>query len=296
MDDQKTGTTFLWQDLKAIAKTVGGRMRALLICVAILTSMAAQTPHVQITNTTRPSSSTFKVGDEYRILITASSNQAVSVRTMRNGRTDWGPIIGWTDARGVWSTSGKYERGDFGDWAESWTVGATLADPVLRFSVDAPCHEGDPYGVSYMGSVRAVYCPTDEGNETFITPTDQDALRTPDGRTIPGHLRTEPAEAYQMRILQSGIDGEVMAGAYRQFGDDAAIQITKMIGTNALTETEISHVLAITRAAFARPNYLRDNVKDPAAMLQLLNNLSSRTDQQNLKQQITETISYVLDR
>ena len=101
-------------------------LRILLIWAVAAIPLVAQSLAVQLTNASRPGSTDFKVGDRFEIVIIGTANQPVSVRTTRNGRTDWGPVIGWTDMSGRWSTTGQYEKGDFGDWGEAWTVGGRL--------------------------------------------------------------------------------------------------------------------------------------------------------------------------
>src|SRR5207253_3916082 len=117
-------------------------MRSLLILAMGLPTFA-QIPVVQLTNATRPASKDFQVGDRFEIVITGAAKQPVSVRTTRMGRMDWGPVIGWTDMSGRWSTTSQFERGDFGDWSEVWTVGGKVANPTLLFWVGAPCLKGD---------------------------------------------------------------------------------------------------------------------------------------------------------
>ncbi|HMC59041.1 MAG TPA: hypothetical protein VKJ01_07610, partial [Candidatus Solibacter sp.] len=114
-------------------------MRALLILAVAGIPVAAQNPVVRLTNTTRPGSADFQIGDRFEIAIAATANQPVSVRTTMNGRTDWGPVIGWTGMDGRWSTTQQFEKGDFGDWMEVWTVGGKLAKAPVHFSVGAPC-------------------------------------------------------------------------------------------------------------------------------------------------------------
>jgi len=108
-------------------------MRVLLILVVAGIPAAAQEPEVRLTNATRPASTDFQIGDRFEIVITGTAGQPVSVRTTMNGRTDWGPVIGRTDSSGRWSTAGQFDRGDFGDWSEVWTVGGKLASPSFIF-------------------------------------------------------------------------------------------------------------------------------------------------------------------
>ena len=117
-------------------------MRISLLLVLAVIPAAAQNSLVQLRNTGHPINRDFQVGDRFEISITGAANQPISVRTSRQGRTDWSPIIGSTDATGRWSTTGHFEKSDFGGWSEIWTVGRKLASPVIQFSVTAPCLPG----------------------------------------------------------------------------------------------------------------------------------------------------------
>src|ERR1700723_1376032 len=104
-------------------------MRILFILIVFVTSLAAQNSAVKITNLSRPGSTDFQVGDRFEIVVTGAPDLPVSVRTMRQGRTDWGPVVAYTDANGRWSTQGQFEKQDFGGWREIWTVGGKVANP-----------------------------------------------------------------------------------------------------------------------------------------------------------------------
>jgi hypothetical protein len=114
-------------------------MRILIILVLASIPAVVQSTVVQFNNVTRPASKDFQIGDRFEIIIVAGANQPVSVRTTMQGRTDWGPVIGWTDHHGRWSTAGQFEKDDFGYWSEFWTVGGKLAAPGIQFFVNAPC-------------------------------------------------------------------------------------------------------------------------------------------------------------
>jgi hypothetical protein len=114
-------------------------MRVLLILTLAVIPAASQSPLVRLVNATRPAGRDFQIGDRFEILITGAANQPVSVRTTVKGRMDWGPVIGRTDMSGRWSTTGQFEKSDFGDWSEVWTIGGKLANPAIHFSVGAPC-------------------------------------------------------------------------------------------------------------------------------------------------------------
>jgi hypothetical protein len=115
-----------------------GIMRALLILAIAVAPAVAQQRAVLLTNSTRPAGTDFQIGELFEIVVTAAADQPVSVRTTMKCRTDWGSVVGWADLSGRWSTTGQFEKGDFGDWNEVWTVGGKLASPALHFSVGAP--------------------------------------------------------------------------------------------------------------------------------------------------------------
>jgi len=220
----------------------------MILIVAVIPA-AAQRPMVRVTNATRPATTDFQIGDRFEIVITGAADQPVSVRTTRDGRTDWGPVIGRTDTSGRWSATGKFEKSDFGNWSEAWTVGDKLANPVLDFSVSAPCLKEGLHMVEVLGLVRAETCETAEGRQTFTTPSDTEPFRTPDGRLIPGRVRSNmTAEQYRMEIVQSQVTSGAKGVRPRQPGDEAAACITKMIGGNALGENQMRNVLSIIHA------------------------------------------------
>ncbi len=129
-------------------------MRSLPVLVVAALVAAAQGPLVRLTNATRPTSNDFQIGDHFEIVITGRANQPVSVRTTMNGRTDWGPVIGRTDLIGRWSTTGQFEKSDLGHWTEVWTIGGKLANPVVHFSVSAPCLKGGQGLRRVLGPLR----------------------------------------------------------------------------------------------------------------------------------------------
>lgn len=273
-------------------------MRILLLLGVAGLAASAQGPVVRIANATRPSGTDFRIGDRFEIVVTGTAGQPVSVRTTMNGRTDWGPVIGSTDRNGRWSTDGQFEKGDFGDWSEVWTVGGKVANPVVHFSVDAPCLESGHGMMSVMSLHRAVTCDTAEGTRTFATASDTEPFRTPDGRSIPGLVRSSrTAEQFQMEVmgtLITGRAGEAITIRKGQVGDRAGALIAKIVGANALTEDEVRTVLSIIRAAFeAADRFPPAAAKDPSATLLLLRNLANATEQESLKQEIAKTIAFV---
>ena len=157
-------------------------MRALFVVVMAVISAAAQTALVRLVNANHPASNTFQVGDRFEILITGAPRQQVSVRTTMNGNTDWGPVVATTAATGRWSTAGQFEKSDFGDWNEIWTIGSKLASPAVHFSVNAPCLPGKEGGMFFSGQIVSLTCETAGGRQTFRSRPHQMffELRAPD--------------------------------------------------------------------------------------------------------------------
>jgi hypothetical protein len=266
---------------------------------------AAQSPLVHLLNASRPNSGDFQIGDRFQILITGAPHQPVSVRTTMHGRTDWSPIVGSTDGTGRWPVGGQFEKRDFGDWSQVWTVGGRLAIPTIKFSVNAPCLPGAQGFASVSGPNLAMTCETAEGRQTFVTPSLSDPFRTPDGRLVPGQVTEKTPKQYQMEILQYLITSPekemrepriALQSSRGGLGDETADLISTLIGVNALNEDETRNSLAIIHAAFEKPETIQPLARNPSRTLLLLRHLADFTDQDSLKRQIAETIVYVQAR
>jgi hypothetical protein len=278
-------------------------MRVALVLVVSTVSALAQTPLVRRLNTSRPASRNFQIGDEFEILITGAPKQPISVRTIMNGTTDWSPVIASTDDTGRWSTTGRFEKNDFGDASEIWTVGGKLASPRIDFEVEAPCLPGSPSSVIALGLPMFLSCETAEGHQTFASPSD--SFRTPDGRIVPtrkpGNMTSDE---YHMDILQYLITSQSKDARTRVSlqssrggrGDEVAGLIARLIGVNALSDDETRNVLAVIHATFEMPETIAPSARVPSKTLELLHHLSDMTDQDSLKQQIADTIAYVQER
>ena len=68
-------------------------MRVLLFLTLGVMLVAAQNPTVRVLNLSRPLSSELQIGDRFVIEVTAGPSLPISVRTIRHGRADWGPVI-----------------------------------------------------------------------------------------------------------------------------------------------------------------------------------------------------------
>ena len=249
-------------------------MRLLVVFFVGALAAAAQTPTAKIVNTSRSGSSDFKVGDRFEIVVTGRANQPVSVRTTRNyASTDWGPVVGWTDTSGRWSTTGEFAKADFGAWEKALTVGDQLASPVVSFSVAAPFIPGGAGMIFTSGPNVVMSCETATGMQTYATPSlDIFGLQTPE-QTI-GDL-----------IEQSG------GGGSGQHGDDAAIVIAKVVGANVLSDREIRNVLSIIGHAFQNRGVVPPTVNP--ATIQLLQSLMTEAQTDSVKQEISKTVVFV---
>ncbi len=269
-------------------------MRILLSLVVASFVAAAQGPLVRLTNVTRPTSTDFQIGDRFEIVVTGAANQPVSVRTTMNGRMDWGPVIGQTDMTGRWSATGQFQKSDFGDWSEVWTIGVSWPIPWFIFQSVHRVLRAERVSSQSIGLARAVTCDTAEGRQTFATPSATEPFRTPDGRVVPGFIPwNRTAEEYRAQVMQSLITGQARVGKSGRLGDEAGALIMKIVGPNALSEDETRNVLAIVRAEFGTPDRLPQAAKYPSKTLVLLRNLADAAEQQSLKQQIAETIAYL---
>jgi hypothetical protein len=256
-------------------------MRFLLVLAVAVMPAIAQGPIVRIINITHPAGNDFRIGDDYEVAISAVAQQPVSVRTTKNGRTDWSPVIAMTDVNGRWSTTGQFEKGDFGDWSEVWTVGGKLAAPTIRFTVGAPCLISGLNMISQISRARAQTCDTAEGRQTFVTSSD-------------AHVDMS-AEQMRAEVIQNFILGEREQVRSRDTGrgDETANRILELIGVNALSENETRKVLSIVRVAFERPERIAPGSKGSSRTSLLLRQLADSTDEGSLKQQIAETTAYV---
>jgi hypothetical protein len=268
-------------------------MRLPLIVALAAIPAVAQTATVELTNISRPGSSDFQVGDRFQILITAPADQPVSVRTTMKGRMDWSPVIASTDNSGRWSLTGQFQKSDYGDWTEVWTVGRKQANPVVRFAVRPRCLKDGQHFVMASGPNVAELCDTAEGRQWFVTASNPDLFRTLDGRLVPGRQPSNlTAEQYHADVLQWLIVSRSSDGKSHLLGDEAGALIAKIIGVNALSDDETRNVLSIIHAAFEKPDSIPEDAKSPSATLQLLQSLADSAGP-NLKQQIAETVAYV---
>jgi hypothetical protein len=277
-------------------------MRTLVLFALSLTPAAAQSPLVRLVNLSHFFSGKFQIGDRFEIQITGAPHQPVSVRTVREGHIDWGPVLGSTDDTGRWSTAGQFEKADFGDWSEIWTVGGKLGSSAIRFDVDAPCLPGGVAFRSVFGLVMSLTCDTADGSQTFSTPSS-DGFRTPDGRSIVVNPTQQTPEEYHMETLsnwitspESGDNRIALSSSKGGLGDETADLISKLIGVNALNEKETQNVLAAIRYAFEKPETISPDARQPPRTLLFLQHLREVTGQESLRRQIAETIAYLQSR
>ena len=267
----------------------GTRLDAAAFCALIFVlPLAAQTPSVRIVNETNPSSTEFQVGDAYRIEVVGAPNQAISIRSMRAGRIDWGSPVAWTNAAGRWSTSGRFENKDFGDWNQVWTIGGKLAATPIRFYVKAPCLPNNGDAFYFQSGINIVVtCVTAGLDRTFATPSNDTTAQTPDQyhQEILSHF-----------ITVGGGEGVALSSAEGGLGDHTADLIDKVVGANALTGAETRNVLTLMKGAFEKPESIAPDARRPWKSLAFLRALEERTDDQGVKTQIEETIAHLQTR
>jgi hypothetical protein len=114
-------------------------MRILFGLAMVVIPAAAQNPLVRLLNASHPANIVFQVGDRFEVLITGAPNQPISVRTTMDGRIDWGPVIGSTDSTGRWSTTGQFEKSDFGSGRRSGPSEANWRAPQFSSRSHPAC-------------------------------------------------------------------------------------------------------------------------------------------------------------
>jgi hypothetical protein len=278
-------------------------VRPLFILALVVIPAAAQSPLVRVLNLSRPLASEFQIGDRFEIQVAAAPGQPISVRTGRQGRTDWGAVIASTDSAGRWHTEGQFEKSDFGHWRQVWTIGGKLASPVIEFDVNAPCLPRGEAHAFVSGPNVSLTCDTVAGRQTFGTPSASDSIRMPDGRLVPSRPAVQTPEQYHMELLSDLITGPEVPPAQMSLsssrgglGDETADLITELIGGNALNEDETRNVLAIVRGAFEKPETIAPGAKEPSKTLLMLRRLADSTDQDSVRKQIGDTIAYLQAR
>jgi hypothetical protein len=173
-------------------------------------------------------------------------------------------------------------------------VGGKVANPVVNFDVGAPCIKGGEGFIFASGPNVRQTCDTQDGKEQlFTTPSLGDSFRTPDGRVVRGENQlNETAEEYHLQIMQEMVGG----GAPKEpvkLAADAGELIVKLIGVNALTETETRNALAIVRSAYAPLTPFRATEEQKPAMLAMLRQLATGAEGQRLKDEVAGTIEFV---
>ena len=135
-------------------------MRVLFVLLMVIPRQL-QNPLTRVVNASHPGGGTFQVGDRFELL-----------------------VIGATDSTGRWSTSGQFEKSDFGGWSELWTVGARLANPAVQFSVNALCLPGGQGTFAISGLNMAQFCETAEGRQSFSTSSGPGRFRVTDATLV----------------------------------------------------------------------------------------------------------------
>jgi hypothetical protein len=93
------------------------------------------TPTVALDNLTRPGSSFFYVGEQFRVTVQGAPGQPVSVTAGSTSQPTSTASYGATNAQGLFSVEGQMGNGEIGTWHETWRVGDVPARPNLEFEV-----------------------------------------------------------------------------------------------------------------------------------------------------------------
>jgi hypothetical protein len=98
---------------------------------------AGQSLGVRIENLSGGSSSSFKVGDQWRLTITGPANSPVTGSSNHNGQSNAAAPFGNTNASGVAVLTGSMAADTVGNWSEQWFVAGQPAGSI-SFTVAAP--------------------------------------------------------------------------------------------------------------------------------------------------------------
>ncbi len=123
----------------AIAPTPAGMPSV----AAAAVSQAVIPTSASLLNTSRPSASSFQVGDSWTLTITGAPNSPVTDAASQNGQSLGTTPYGSTDGNGNFSLSGTIGSGQIGTWSETWAVGGVAA-PTLNFTIVAGPSGGAP--------------------------------------------------------------------------------------------------------------------------------------------------------
>jgi hypothetical protein len=105
------------------------------------------TPAASITNLSRPSASSFQVGDRWEIRVSGAANSPVSVTAkLPNGETS-STSYGSTDSSGSYRMNGQMAEDSIGHWVETWHVGNRDA-AAISFDVLPAASKETPSGTS----------------------------------------------------------------------------------------------------------------------------------------------------
>jgi hypothetical protein len=137
-------------------------------------------------------------------------------------------------------------------------------------------------------------CDTRDGKQqTFVPLSNGNSFRTPDGRVVPEKSRSnQTAEEYHLVIMQGMVTGRAPEEPVK-LDPEAGDLIVKLIGVNALTETETRNALSIVRSAYAPLTRFRATEAQKPAMLAMLRQLAAGAEAQGLKEEIASTIEFV---
>jgi hypothetical protein len=118
------------------------RTKTLLFLLALMAAMAGcgskEKPKLPakavLSNTTRPGSADFLVGDSFKLAVTGTPGERVVGSVMFDGKSAGVKGYGSTDTGGTLIITGVMKDEHVGSWHEEWSVGGVNAPP-LDFAV-----------------------------------------------------------------------------------------------------------------------------------------------------------------
>lgn len=135
-------------------------------------SATSVTGAMTINNVSGGSSSQFRVGDGYRVVISGAPNQPVLVSGTKNNSSLGNTQMGTTDSYGNFVMTGVMGAGDIGNWTEKWAVGGQVVGQT-SFSVvnAAPTALTPPVTAPAVTSTQVLNNQTQGGSQATANGT-----------------------------------------------------------------------------------------------------------------------------
>lgn len=144
----------------------GGEAPAQYVGPPVQAPPANVTRSVSVENVSRPGqTSSFRVGDNWRITVTGPAGQPVSATSIHNGVSQAGSNFGTTDSSGRAVLTGQMTSDTVGSWSESWQVGGQPAGSLVFTVAAAPAGSTNPPVIVDDGLVPA---PPPQNGGSFL--------------------------------------------------------------------------------------------------------------------------------